>query len=518
MSMTPLRRLAGVVFCAALVISATAPSWGRDRKEEREAHELAQLRHDGEAALTRQDFAAAARAYQELYRRTLQPEGLYRLGILAQAQGRLLAAQDLLRRFLSDARFDPSASAAEAAEARRILALPRPASGKVNVIGERGSLVFVDGSLVGALPLSRPLLCEPGKRKFTIEDGPRRLEDEIDLSIGRFVEISYDRSSAALLSAEMAAVLVREQYDGLPAAAADRLAQAVEDGLQGERLSPFPLSVALERAGLPRTSSCVETDACQAKLARQSELDYALNLQFIARTPGAPWELRLVLLDVGVGEEAARSQKECAACDPEKGVALLRSELLTLLATARSRPRGELSLTSVPAGAEVRLGGRVLGATPLTRAAWAGRYEAELALPGYELQRLPFTVSAGEKTALAVTLLAEHPEPAPAPLTPPPPVFRLVRQPRPRWRLALGGVAVVGGALLAGFGISGLAVADSCLVPAQPPAELCRERFGTTPIGAGLLGSGAALLVTGSVLLAIPGPRRLVQVPAAAGR
>jgi hypothetical protein len=513
--LTPLRRSAGLLFCAALVVWAAAPAWGRDRKEDREAHALAQLRRDGEAAITGKDFAAAARAYHELYRRTLQPEGLYRLGILAHTQGRLLAAQDLLRRFLSDARFDPSASAAEAAEAQRILSLPRPPSGKVNVIGERGALVLVDGNLVGALPLSRPLLCEPGKRKFTIEDGPRRQEDEIDLSVGRFVQISYNRSSAALLSAELAAVLVREQYEGLPAAAVDKLAQAVEEGLQGERLSPFPLSVALERAGLPRTSSCVETDACQVKIARQNELDYTLNLQFTARTPGAPWELRLVLLDVEVGEEAARSQKECAACDPEKGVALLRSELLAVVATARSRPRGELSLTSVPAGAEVRLGGRVLGTTPLTRAAWAGPYEAEISLPGYQPQRLPFTVSAGEKTALAVTLLAEVAEPAPAPLALPPPVFRFERQPRPRWRLALGGVAVVGGAILAGFGISGLAVADSCLVPAQPPAERCQERFGTTPIGAGLLGSGAALLVTGSVLLAIPGPRRLVEVPAA---
>lgn len=515
------RRYLGIVLCAALVVSAVVPSaLGRNRKEDRISRDVAKLRADGEAALAGKDFAAASRAYTELYRRTLQPEGLYRLGVLAHAEGRVLDAQDLMRRFLSDPRFNPAESEAEAAEANRILALPRPPSGKVSIIGSRGTLVLVDGHLVGALPLSRPLLCAPGKRKFTLEDGSRRQEEEIDMSLGRFVELTYDRSSAALLSAELSAALVLEQYDGLPAGAGAKITRALEDALQGERLSPFPVTEALDRAGLPRTGPCVESTACQVTIARKSELDYVLSLQLIpagSATP-APWKLRLVILDSEVGEEAARSEKECAACDVEKATALLRGELVRVLAEARSRQRGELNITSVPAGAEVRLGSRLLGVTPVTGPAWTGTYTAEVTLPGYEPQRLPITVSTGQKTALAVTLVQEVVEPAPPPLKAPSiaptiaPVYRQVQQPRPRWRLALGGVAIGGGALLAGFGSSGLAVADACLVDAAPPAEVCRQRFGTTGIGAGLLGSGAALLVTGTVLLAIPGPRQTVRV------
>lgn len=492
------------------------PAVARSRGERHRVRDVIaadQLRSEGEAALARKDFAAATRAFTDLYRRTLQPEGLYRLGVLAQAEGRLLDAQDLMRRFVSDTRFDPADSATEAAEAHRILALPRPASGRVSVVGERGTLLFLDGRLVGALPLSRPLLCAPGKRLLTLENGQSRQEEEIDLAVGRFVEVTFARGSAALLSAELPTVLVLEQYGELSQAAAAPLAQVVEDGLQSDRLSPFPLNLALERAGLARTSSCVETTACQLQLARKNELDYVLTLQLIKQAGGAsvPWKLRLALLDVEVGEVAARSEEECTACDIDKAVAVLRSGLPRLLATARERPRGELKVTSTPAGAEVRLGARLLGKTPVERPAWAGRLELEVTLPGYESQRLPVTVSPGETAAVNVPLQPELAEPPPSALVSSAPVNRYGTKSRPRWRLAVGGVAVVGGALLTGFGASALAVSDQCVEEARAPVAFCRERYGTSSIGTGLLISGAAVLVTGTLLLAIPERRRKTE-------
>lgn len=495
---------------AVLAVLPVRPAAARSREERnqvREAREATRLRSEGEAALGRKDFAAATRAYTELYRRTLQLEGLYRLGTLASAEGRLLDAQDLMRRFISDSRFDPAENAREAAEAQRILALPRPPGSKVSVIGERGTLVFVDGRLVGSLPLSRPLLCAPGKRTLVLENGRSRQEEEIDLASGRFVEVTYDRSSVALLSAELPAVLVLEQYGETTQTVSPALAQVIEDVLLGDRLSPFPLPLALERAGLTRSGSCAENLDCQLRLARQSELDYVLNLHLSqpALGIGLPWQLRLVLLDAEIGEEAARSEQECDACDAAKAVALLRSGLSRLLATARARPRGELKVTSVPAGAEVRLGARSLGKTPLKQAVWAGRLEVEVALPGYESARLPVTVPGGDKAAVAATLQPEIAEPPPAALlTAPWPTYRLTPRRRPRWRLVLGGVAVAGSALLFGFGASALAVSDQCVVEPVPPAELCRERLGTAPIGTGLMISGAAVLVTGTLLLAIP--------------
>lgn len=501
----------GLLLFVAVTLLAGRPAVARSHGERRQVREVLaaeRLRSEGGAALARKDFAAATRAFSALYRLTLQPEGLYRLGVLASAEGRLLDAQDLMRRFVSDSRFDPAESPAEAAEAQRILALPRLPSGRVSVIGERGTLLFVDGHLVGALPLSRPLLCAPGKRILALENGHSRQEEEIDLAVGRFVEVTFARGSAALLSAELPAALVLEQYGELPQAAAAPLAQVIEDVLQADRLSPFPLPVALERAGLARPSTCVETLACLLQLARKNELEYVLKVQLIKQAPGAilPWQLRLSLLDVEVGEEAARSEETCASCDLDKAVAVLRSGLPRLLATARTRPRGELKVTSTPAGAEVRLGARVLGKTPVEQPVWAGLLEVEATLPGYESQRLPVTVSPGEPTAVHVPLLLEAAEPPPAALTEP--VKRHQVKSRPRWRLAVGGVAVVGSALLIGFGASALAVSDQCVVEALSPVTFCRERFGTAGVGTGLLISGAAALLTGTLLLAIPERRR----------
>lgn len=493
--------------------AALARSHG-ERSRAREVQEAERLRAEGAAALARKDFPEARRAYTELYRRTLQPEGLYRLGILAYAEGRQLEAQDLMRRFVSDPRFDATESAAEAAEAQRILALPQPPGGKISVIGERGTLVFLDDRLSGVLPLARPLLCASGKRKLVLENGQRIQEEEFDLAVGRSVEVTYDRGSPALVSAELPAVLMLEQYGGAAPAVSAALAQAAEDVLEGERLSPFPLQLALARADPTRPRSCLETLSCLVKIAQQSELEYVLKLSLSPSGSGSgsgsglPWRLRLVLIDAELGEEAARGEAECAACDGAKAVAVLRSELTRLLAAMRARPRGELKVTSTPAGAEVRLAGRLLGKTPLEQSTWAGPLEVEVALSGYEPQRLQVTVSAGKTAALAATLLPELAEPAPAPLLHDASANRYARQPRPRWRLALGGVALVGGALLSGFGASALAISDQCVVEALPPAELCRERYGTFPLGTGLLLSGAAVLVTGTLLLAIPGSRR----------
>lgn len=508
---------------AVLAISPLRPADARSREERnqvREAREASRLRSEGEAALSRKDFAAATRAYTELYRRTLQLEGLYRLGTLAIAEGRVLDAQDLMRRFVSDSRFDPADNAGEAAEAQRILALPRPAGSKVSVIGERGTLVFVDGRLVGSLPLSRPLLCAPGKRTLVLENGRSRQEEEIELASGRSVEVTYDRSSVALLSAELPAVLVLEQYGETTQPVAPVLAQPIEDVLLGDRLSPFPLALALERAGLTRSGSCAENLDCQLRLARQSELDYVLNLHLSqpALGVGLPWQLRLVLLDAEVGEEAARSEQECDACDAAKAAALLRSSLSRLLAAARARSRGELKVTSTPAGAEVRVGTRLLGKTPFARTVWAGRLEVEVTLPGYEPARLPVTVPSGDKAAVVATLQPELAEPPPAALIiAPAPTLRLPQR-RPRWRLVLGGVAAAGSALLFGFGASALAVADQCVVDPIPPAELCRQRLGTAPIGTGLVISGAAVLATGILLLSIPDRRAQTAGPKSARR
>ena len=464
------------------------------------------LLRQAEEALQAKDYEAAAHAFTELYKQTRQPDILYRLGMLAEAQGRLLDAQDLLRRFLSDPRFDPAASVVEEAEARRVLALPRPPSGKVNIIGASGTLVYLDQRLVGSLPLARPLLVAPGKHALTLEDGARRQQEELEAAIGRFIELTYERSTAALLSTELPGVLLLEAYPGLAEEVASQLGQAVDDLVQRERLSPFPVALAMERAGTAPSSGCTEVPSCQCKLAQKNELEYVLSIRIAQRAAGQPWQLQLDVLDADVGESAARSEKECAACDLDKATAVLRTTLPALLAEARRRSRAELTVASTPPGAEVRAGGRLLGTTPLSHFVWAGSLDVELTLPGHEPQRLQAVLSEDKPTSLQVTLLPQVAEPAPPPLLLPP---SPPRQPaRPRWRLALGGTALGVGAVLTGFGGSALAVADSCLPGTPAEAAACRQLFATSGVGGGLLAAGLAVGVAGVLLLAIPERRR----------
>lgn len=510
------RSVSALGFAAALTVvamsaAATAHAAGAPRAQ----HNLERLRAAGDAALTAKDYDAAVRAYSELYRLTQQPDMLFQLGIVAAAQGHLLDAQDLLRRFLSDPRFDPSVSEAKEQEARRILALPRPPSAKVNIIGTSGTLVAVDQRLVGRLPLARPLLISPGKHTLMLEEKGRRQQEELDAAVGRFIEITYDASTQALLSTELPGVLLLDSYPGLPEAAAQKLGQTVEELVQRERLSPFPESLAMQRAGSVMPSDCMQVPACQCKIAKKNDLEYVLNVRIAQRAADAPWEVKLDLLDAEVEESAARSNTECPACDQEKAAAFVRNALPALFAKARQRPRAELVVTTTPAGAEVRVGTQLWGTAPLSHVVWAGELELELSLSGYATQRLPVTAVEGQPTKLAVTLQPELHEPPPATLLvppPPPPVVPVVPvRPvvtRPRWRLALGGAVLGVGVVLGGFGSSALSVADTCAPGTPAAASVCRLLFDTTGVGGGLLAAGLASSAAGILLLAIPNPTR----------
>lgn len=494
-----------VVLWVILSVAASAAAGGSVQAagSGRAASSQERLRLQGEAALLAKDYDAAARAFTDYYRQTRQPEGLYQLGIVAQAQGRLLDAQDLLRRFLSDPRTELQASAEQQAEARRILALARPPSGKVNIIGSSGALVYLDDRLIGSLPLARPLLAAPGKHTLRLEDGAQSQQEEIDAGLGRFLEITYDKSTRALLSTELPGVLMLESYSGLPDADAQKLSQAVEDAVQRERLSPFPAALALERGGAGPTSGCLEVPACLCQLAQKSELEFVLQVS-VTQRPGLPWQLRLELLDSEVQDSAARTAVECPACDATKAAAALHAALPELLGKARQRPRAELKVTSTPPGAVVQSEGRRLGTTPLGRPVWAGELQLELSLSGYKTQRVAVTAAEGKPAELAVVLEPEPPAPPP-PVLPQPERPRYVA--RPAWRLGLGGAALGLGVLLGGFGISALAVEGTCLPGTPPTAETCRQLFATSAIGGGLVATGVAAEVTGILLLAIPSRR-----------
>lgn len=83
---------------------------------------------------------------------------------------------------------------------------------------------------------------------------------------------------------------------------------------------------------------------------------------------------------------------------------------------------------------------------------------------------------------------------------------------RPLWRVTAGALGLLGGAALIGVGAWGLSLDGQC---ADGPG--CAQQYDTLPAGGAVTGLGAALLVTGLVLLALPGRAAAVAPGASQG-
>jgi hypothetical protein len=137
------------------------------------------------------------------------------------------------------------------------------------------------------------------------------------------------------------------------------------------------------------------------------------------------------------------------------------------------------------------------------KAVFAGEHRIIARQAGFPSEEQVVTLRAGE--ARAIRLQLQLPEPPPAPLLPLAPAGP-VQLPRPRWRLAVGSVALVGGLVMAGFGVAMLGIDAHCVRPPVADGGACERKYTTLPPGAGLLGGGLNLAIAGIVFLGVPGP------------
>lgn len=516
-----------LALCTASIAAAepAGKSKGRPAKRGKDdpASRAEALRAQGSAALAKKDWGAASDALVESYR--LSPDGrtLYLLGQVAWNTGKTVAAQDLMRRFLADQA--SSEDAAARAEADKIVDQPRPASGEVLVVGERGSLVFVDDRVVGILPLPLPLLLVSGEHKVTLEVSGRRLEGPVRVLPGRTSELRFNLSSDAVVARVVPAVVWVPSWKGVPGEAQKLLGKTVEQSVAKQKLSVVSKGVALAQA--PRVSDCLEQLQCLEQLATMNEAGSTLTTTVEAT--GDPvrgdWTLKLALIDTPTGDYAAVAEKRCDRCTIDQASTALGEATTALLQAGAARPKGTLEVLTDPPGADVLLTDRRLGQTPYVRTAFVGAYDVTLKLSGYALVRQHLEVEDGKKASARLTLTAEGSapvppppppvavvKPPPPPVLPPPPPPAPERGPRPIWRIATGASLIGVGALLGAYGISGLAVDGNVVDVAGSPMRL----YSQAPGGA-FLGVGLAVAVGGVVLLAVPGPRRPARVAVRGG-
>lgn len=472
-----------------------------------------ELRQRVEAALGQSNVALAHTLLDESYRQAPQPEKLYLLGRLAQAEGRTLDAVDLLRRFVAE---PGSESAATLAMAQKLLAMPRPVSGEVLVYGERGSLLTVDDRPVGVLPLPTPLLLSPGPHKLATSLGSRRQEELYNVLASRTAELRFNLSSDVVVATLQPAVLLlieasgRGGQKGSPDAPSDEelaaLEQAIARAAMEKQLGVQGRAAALRTA--PQLGSCLSELRCQLALARENQATLLLVLRVEASQHlrlGRELILKLEALDPSVAERAAQAQRTCVGCAPSQAGDETWTLTSQVLSESLSRPRGTLMLRSQPEGAEVVLDGKVLGQTPLQRLAWAGNHSLLLRKEGFVPISREVLLTAGQRQTLDLTLTVPSSEPLrQIIITEGGPSDRHPSGQRPRWRILTGASSVVAGAVMIGFGISALAVNSRCVSGLGDPNAQCMTVYDTTVPGAALTSAGGATLLTGTMLLLWP--------------
>lgn len=504
---------------ALLLLVWSAAAWGRPvRKGEPTPAAVQALRSAGLRELSRGHHAEAARALSAAYRLLPDARGLFLLFTQAWAEGRTQAAKDLARRYLAEAAAQPSlADDGSRREAQRVLSLPDEPAGELTILGAAGAFVLLDDRLVGRLPLARPLWVAAGPHQIDLEFAKGRRSIPVQAPARSAFELRVeDVQSAAVLTRLSSMVILAAT---LPPELAAPLGKAVIGAAQREHVALPPAST-VPAEQVP--GDCFDSLDCLDGVAKQSEATYVLAARpFGARGEGAvPGQrtLELRLFAGGVGELVATRTLDCAAGSPPPLAERFEQAIADALALAGTRPRGELVLDSVPAGAVVMSDGRQLGTTPYRRAAWAGRKRLELRLDGYLPWAEEVEIDEGRPTSLSIKLQLARPAARPEPLaTAPLPRRAAPTGPaqdaaptarRPLWRLVTGGLVAAVGLTLVGLGGSALAIDGRCSADTPATALACRQAYDATAQGGALVGVGVGVTALGVVLAALPAKPR----------
>lgn len=499
--------------------SARSRTAGQTRQAVRERAVKATA--EGAQAVAQKDFATAYKILADAYREYPNAETLYQLGQLAQAEGRTLDAQDLLRRYLADPGVD--ASSANAQVAQRLVEQPRGLSGELSVTGEQGVLVLLDGRVVGVLPLGQTLLLTPGAHQVGLESDGKVVSSPLEIKNGKTSELRFNADSKAMLLTIPPALLLMGEYGGLTTELTPRLLLGYDRAARRAGLALFRSDSAAK--AIADATECIESLDCREKLARRLEVEYLLLIKLSSGGAAIPSgasapvsvHIELSLFDVETGDVTARAERDCLTCGVEQVAMAVVTASELVISSGTNREKGRVAIQSDPPGAALVRDGRIVGQTPYEHVALSGQYEAELRLAGHQSERIQLRVTDGKRAEFRALLRVAETEPDPSPARTSQSVVGdqnalLQRQPRPTWRLALGGILTGTGVLIGGFGVSALAVDGSC-AQTVPQPQICPEFYNTGQYAAGLLPTGIGLTITGIILLALPGPRAAAPSP-----
>ncbi len=444
---------------------------------------------EAKAALASGDLDGAQKKAESAFKKQSSAEALFVLGQVAQAQGHIVEAQDLFRRYLADP--GTTIEPAKRIEAQRPAGPALPPLGDLYVTGEKDSLVYVNDRLLGSLPLLLPLRVAAGDLSVALSSGGRTTKGKVEVPSGQAREMRFDALTGAVLVSVPPTVVFAQE--GTVSIDGDiGLLAALEKGSQLVGYSPAISNRKLSVCGTLAPD-------CLIDAARQHVAGFTLAVRASSVVGGK--DLQLSLWDAQVGELAAQDSVRCVPCSDDGQLSAVAQQVAAVLRRGRNRPRGVLSVSSIPSEAQLSLSGRMVGKTPWKGTVFIGQQQLELSARGFERQQLLTTVTPGQ-TAVVSALLSPELATEPLPLGEARPWAKLGS--RPLWRITTGAAVIGAGILMIGLGGSGLASDGACVPPLVPPAQVCRETIHSATLGGSLLGVGLGLSIGGVVLIAIP--------------
>lgn len=333
---------------------------------------------------------------------------------------------------------------------------------EVTVSGAEGAVLFVDGKEIGTLPLADSMILPAGSHRFSLQRGGQKAEsDTLMLPAYRFAELHLQiagRSVIAVLHVTPTLLLMLDPAE-LPPALSDVITQSVGAATKQENVRL--LRGERHRALMQQKElllRCLHEDDCQDPIFDKGEISYVLSVEVTRDGASDPqnYTTRATLLDVRTRDSSFRAEERCASCSADRAAAKVGRLATRLLLDSMKQPRDPAAVASRNAKRRAALN--------------AERAQAEKAA----------TAAATER--------------------------RSTRK-RPVARMLTGGILLGSGVLLGSFGASALLLHGRCQDGAES-LDLCSSIYNTRPVGAGLLASGAALAVTGTVLLAVPSRER----------
>lgn len=209
------------------------------------------------------------------------------------------------------------------------------------------------------------------------------------------------------------------------------------------------------------------------------------------------WEVSAALYNIEVGAIGARVEMKCEHCSGPQ-VAQNTAELVkrAVLEDA-SKQRELLEIVSEPSNSSVLVDGVELGVTPYRRSTFVGEHKITVRHTGYKSRNQDIVISENRKTLLNFQL-----EPGADPVR-----YITEYQPRPTWRLALGGAMIGVGLAGIGYGAYALAVDGQCSSPIEPPNKVCKWIYDGKAHGYGFVTAGIVMAAAGAVVMILPGKR-----------